>query len=355
MKPNGGAGAGAPAPIAPHVNSPGQAARPTISVVIPTYEPEPFLVDTIRSVLAQDPGAAAMQIAIVDDGSTRVNAATLLADVAPAGRIEYYDRNDNVGLAGNWNRAIALARGKFVHILHQDDTVRDGFYTQLLAGLEHSERVGMAFCRHAFIDAGDRIQRISHREQRSAGVLNRWLDRIAVAQRIQCPAAIVRRDVYETLGGFRADLRFALDWEMWVRIASRCEVWYEPQLLANYRRHDSAETARLQAAGRTTTDMVAAIEVFAAHLPEARRAYLVQKAFRRMVHSHTRRASKLLKAGAPDLAMKHVESARLVLDCMARAGDRANVSGVVASVIKRWMQWRLLRVQAWLVSRTGDT
>jgi len=349
MKPSGSAAAGAPAAIAPYVSGPGQAARPTISVVIPTYEPERFLVDAIRSVLAQDPGAAAMQIAIVDDGSKRVNAADLLAEVAPAGRIEYYDRNDNIGLAGNWNRAIALARGKFVHILHQDDTVRDGFYTQLLAGLEKSDRIGMAFCRHAFIDASDRIQRISHREQRSAGVLPRWLDLIAVTQRIQCPAAIVRRDVYETLGGFRADLRFALDWEMWVRIASRYDVWYEPQLLANYRRHDSAETARLQAAGRTTTDMVAAIEVFAAHLPETRRDRLKQKAFRRMVRSHTRRASKLLKAGAPDLAMKHVESARLVLDCMAQASGRINT----ASVIKRWMQWRLLNLQARLANRSA--
>jgi len=146
-----------------------------------------------------------------------------------------------------------------------------------------------------------------------------------------------------------ADLRFALDWEMWVRIASRYDVWYEPQLLANYRRHDSAETARLQAAGRTTTDMVAAIEVFAAHLPETRRDRLKQKAFRRMVRSHTRRASKLLKAGAPDLAMKHVESARLVLDCMAQASGRINT----ASVIKRWMQWRLLNLQARLANRSA--
>lgn len=283
-----------------------------------------------------------MQIAIVDDGSTRVRAASLLAGLAPAGRIEYYEHSDNVGLGGNWNRAISIARGKFIHILHQDDTVGSGFYAELLAGMNSAERTGMGFCRHAFIDESDRIRRISHRERRQAGVLPRWLDRIALAQRIQCPAAIVRRDVYETLGGFRTDLRFALDWEMWVRIAAHYEIWYEPQVLARYRRHGSTETARLEAAGRTMSDMMTAIEVFSAHLPSTRRGRLKLKACRRLARSHTRRASKLLNAGLPQLAMKHIESARIALN------------GMPESLTRRWMRSQLVRLEARLANSTSQ-
>jgi hypothetical protein len=38
---------------------------------------------------------------------------------------------------------------------------------------------------------------------------------IAQRQRVQCPAAVVARSTYESVGGYRTDLRLALDWEMW--------------------------------------------------------------------------------------------------------------------------------------------
>lgn len=298
-------------PVAPRQEE--ASARPLLSVVIPTYEPEQFLIEAVRSVLSQDPGPAAMQIVVVDDGSKGTRPAALLEGIAPAGRIEFHEYADNLGLAGNWNRGISVARGQFVHLLHQDDTVHAGFYSKLLAGLERSPDIGMAFCRHAFIGDDNRIERISHLERRHPGVLPRWLERICETQRIQCPAVIVRREVYEALGGFRTDLRYALDWEMWARIASRHAVWYEPEVLANYRRHARTETARLEAVGQTSSDTMAAIEILATHTPLARRASIRRRAYRRLVRSHLRRASKLLEAGVPQLAAKQLDSASAAL------------------------------------------
>ena len=105
--------------------------------------------------------------------------------------------------------------------------------------------------------------------------------RIAETQRIQCPAAVVKREVYERLGGFRSELRYALDWEMWVRIAARYDVWYEPAVLAHYRRHRSAESARLEASGRINVDLMNAIELFSNYLPVVDRARLKDRAYRR--------------------------------------------------------------------------
>ena len=51
----------------------GTEARPTISVVIPTFEPQPFLLETIKSVLDQELGDDRIQVVIVDDGSRRTN------------------------------------------------------------------------------------------------------------------------------------------------------------------------------------------------------------------------------------------------------------------------------------------
>lgn len=328
----------------------GLEARPTLSVVIPTYEPTEFLVDTLRSVLAQDLGSAQMQIAIVDDHSSKANILDLLEQVGQTERIELHEHRERLGLAGNWNRAVEIARGEFVHILHQDDIVQPGFYAALLNGLRSSERIGMAFCRHAFINERDAVERISHRERWRAGALPRWLDRISERQRIQCPSAIVRRNVYERLGGFREDLRYALDWEMWVRIASAYDVWYEPRVLASYRRHRGAETARLEAVGQTVADMTDAIVAISAHLPPARRHSLQHRAYRRLVHVHSRRAAKLIESGSPDYARMQLEGAR---NALARLPD---------DLASRWSRWRLTRLEKRLADRVrsgprqhGDT
>lgn len=307
--------------------------RPLVSVAIPTFEPQDYLIETIRSVLAQDLGIDRMQIAVVDDGSRRTHPRELLDGVVPAGRIEYYEHDNNAGLAANWNRALQVSRGQFVHILHQDDTVCAGFYSRVLSGLMSAQTPGMAFSRHAFVDQRGHVQRISHRERWRSGVLSNWIERISERQRIQCPAAIVRRDVYEALGGFRRDLSYALDWEMWVRIACRYDVWYEPGVLAHYRRHSEAESARLQAGGQIAEDLLAALDAIAMHLPRQKRTHLMQKAYRRLARQQMRRAARNLRIGHP-AAADQITSASLALDKLHDG------------IARRWLQLQLRRVQS---------
>jgi L-malate glycosyltransferase len=326
---------------APHIQASGTRAR--ISVVIPTYEPGRFLGEAIKSVLAQDPGQDVMQIAIVDDGSVNSHAHELLPSVAPAGRVEIHAHDRNLGLAGNWNRAISLARGEFIHILHQDDVVQPGFYDRLISALDRSARIGMAFCRHAYINENNIIDRISHRERWRAGVLRDWLGRIVIGQRIQCPSAIVKRSVYERLGGFRPELIYALDWEMWVRIAVNYEVWYEPATLAHYRRHETAESARLQAAGRINVDLMNAIELFSAYLPAPERARLKGQAYRGLARLQLRRASKLLQGQSRQSAADQVECARATLERLPE------------NLAKRWARDKLMRLEAQLASDASSS
>jgi glycosyltransferase involved in cell wall biosynthesis len=281
--------------------------------MIPAYEPGQFLVETLRSILAQDPGQQTMQIAIVDDASPRVDVEALIASVAPAGRIEIHRNTENLGLAGNWNRSIELARGQLVHLLHQDDLILPGFYSRLLHGFATAPDAGMAFCRHAFVDDTGHWTRRSHRERWRAGILRDWLRGISRRQLIQCPAAIVRRVVYENLGGFRSDLTFALDWEMWVRIAAAHDVWYEPKILACYRRHRGSETTRLSASGMVGADTLRAIEIFSRHIPADSRVRFVSRAYQRLVKLHLRDGNRMLKSGSPERAREQIGIARAAL------------------------------------------
>jgi GT2 family glycosyltransferase len=253
--------------------------RPIVSVMIPVYEPDDFLIHAIKSVLAAGIDREEMQIAIVDDASRITDVGRLIEQVGAKNRIELHLAERNRGLAGNWNYCLQLARGRIVHVLHQDDVVAPNFYRRMLPAFAKQPSVGMAFCRHAFVDELNRTERVSHRERWFAGTLNNWLPKIAEWQRIQCPAALVRRSVYEQVGGYRPDLRYALDWEMWVRIAVQFPVWYEPRVLAHYRRHASSETNRLRIESKLDTDVLKAIETFAHSLPQSQRNLLASRAY----------------------------------------------------------------------------
>ncbi len=243
-------------PIDPSVKN-----RPFWSVMIPAYNPPAqYLTETLRCVLAQDQGPERMQIEVVDDCSPKVDVESLVKE-SGGGRVAYSRTPKNLGLAGCWNTCIERARGEWVHILHQDDLVLPGFYNALERADSMGSNIGAAICRFSFADEnGNRLHSVDLLRS-TAGVLENWLEKIGCEQHIQCPSIAVRRRIYEKVGGFRTDLPYTLDWEMWIRIAKEFEFWYEPQMLALYRFHSNSETSKLVNSGENIRDICRCIRV----------------------------------------------------------------------------------------------
>jgi glycosyltransferase involved in cell wall biosynthesis len=234
--------------------------------MIPTYNPGRYLEKTIESVLAQAPGPGEMQIEVVDDCSMDSDVEEIVRR-AGGGRVSVYRRSERGGLCANWNTCIERARGHWVHILHQDDLVLPGFYHRLRLGIESEPDIGAAFCRHLLIDEDGNWYHIPLLLNRFAGIIPDWLERISSSVLLQTPSIVVKREVYERIGGFNPELIYTLDWEMWKRIAAHYPVWYEPQPLACYRTHNSSETSRLVRTGADIEDVRKCIEMSRAYLP----------------------------------------------------------------------------------------
>ncbi len=256
-------------PVSPEV------ARPRWSVMIPTYNGKKYLEQTLRSVLQQAPDNDQMQIEVIDDCSTEESVEELVETVGQ-GRISFFRQPRNMGLIGNWNTCIERSRGHWVHILHQDDVVLPGFYQQLEAAM--SSPAGAAFSRFLFMDEEGHWQNLERIERSTPGVLENWLEEIAVAQWIQFPAMVVKRSVYEKLGGFCLEAHYAADWEMWKRIVAHYPIWYEPQTLACYRVHSASETSRLLRSGKDIADIRKSIDISAAYLPPTQASKLCAQA-----------------------------------------------------------------------------
>lgn len=306
---------------------PVDASRPLWSVMIPTYNCAAYLHQTLARVLAQDPGPERMQIAVIDDHSTQDDPAAVVAEVGQ-GRVEFYRQPQNVGHIENFATCLKRARGALIHLLHGDDYVLDGFYRKLETAFAQHAGIGAAFCRQIFMDEDGHWQALSPLEQRESGILGNALERLAVEQRIMTPSIMVRRSVYEAVGGFDSRLLCAEDWEMWVRIAARYPIWYEVEPLAVYRMHSSSNTGRHTRTGADTRYNCLAIDLFQPYLPNA------------IADRVARRAKETYALSA--LHMAHQ---------LAALGDRTAAGAQVRAALQCSRSWRVLLAAAKLIVR----
>jgi glycosyltransferase involved in cell wall biosynthesis len=239
--------------------------------MIPAYRPKrDYLAQTLDSVLAQDTGAAQMQIAVVDDSSPDGDTAAMVKSIAGE-RIGVSRTPKNLGLAGCWNTCIERARGQWVHLLHQDDYVLPGFYAKLSAAAQLHPEVSLLATRSFFVDAGGIISRVTPRVLRLENA-GREVEDFFYDTPFQCPGVAVRRSFYEAHGGFRPELSFTLDCEMWSRVVGLAGGLVTPDVLACYRESDVNETSRLHQTARSLQDLNRLSALFAARYPAFDRA-----------------------------------------------------------------------------------
>ncbi len=215
------------------------------SVCIPTYNGAKYLDATIRSVLNQT--LADYELVVVDDCS--VDATEEIVRSFSDRRISFHKNPSRLGLGGNWTRCTELARGRYVCIFHQDDEMLPENLAEKVGVLEGNPSVGMVHSRVYQIGPQDEI--ISDcwyfKPNPEEGVVQpglSYFERLLQGVNVVCcPSAVVRRECYETLGGFDTRLPFTADWEMWMRIALFYDIAYLPEPLVKYRRHDGMETS----------------------------------------------------------------------------------------------------------------
>ena len=300
--------------------------RPRWSVMIPTYDCDGYLEVTLASVLAQDPGPEAMQIEVVDDHSTADDPEDVVARVG-RGRVDFYRQPENVGVVGNLNTCLRRSRGELVHVLHGDDFVLEGFYRTIDEHLRERSEAGAAYCRHLYVDEDGGVIDVAPLDPASSGILLEGARFLATEQRIMTPCIVVRRSVYERLGGFDTRLACAEDWEMWVRVASRFPVYYEARPLGCYRVHGNSNTGRNLRSGRSLDYTRLAIELFAEHFEPADRRAVKRAAFSRYAASGLETARCLLSEG--DTAAAHAQL-RVVWKLDRSPRTAAGIARVVA-------------------------
>ncbi len=201
-----------------------------------------------------------MEIVVVDDNSPIPLKA--LVEQLGIGIICYYYNHENRGAYRNFNTAVAISKGKWIHLLHDDDYVLPGFYKRLRESLEESpDSVGAAFTGYQNVNEQGKVifsQQIYEQERR---IITDFAERIGIKNPLNMPAVVVRRSTYENLGGYLPELNYTGDWELYKRVTAFYDWWYEPEILACYREHSQNITTDSMLSGSKGTDIRRAIEV----------------------------------------------------------------------------------------------
>ncbi|MEH2057462.1 MAG: tetratricopeptide repeat protein [Nostoc sp.] len=266
-------------PAIPPVTHP-EKPRPFWTVVIPAYNRTNYLLECLASILVQWPGAEQMEILVIDNASTPP-----LFDIVNSiggGVIRYYRNQENIGGARNYNTGIALSRGHWVHVLHDDDCVLPGFYERLQQSLATCpDSVGVGCTGFEYInEKGEALNtgEVVSLYGENRGIMADWLSHIGVCGLVTVPAMVIRRTAHERLGGYYPELTEIADWEIFKRFASSYDWWYEPGILARYREHTQKMTPENWLSGKMPKAIRRAIEISDTYFPIEHRAKITANA-----------------------------------------------------------------------------
>jgi hypothetical protein len=212
----------------------------------------------------------------------------------------------------NFQTCFELSQGKLIHLLCSDDCVREGFYEKMAQPFEEHPEVGAAFCRSILIDERNQWQGLSHFEMPRSGILPlSWLHRIAELCCISVPSlAVVRREVYENLGGFDRRCGISADWEMWVRIFAHYSMWFEAEPLAMWRVHSkSANNVNAKSDVFIQENYNTVETIFKSYLPQETNTKLARTAKQNCAFLALESADFLIKNGDLPGAMLQLKTA----------------------------------------------
>jgi glycosyltransferase involved in cell wall biosynthesis len=221
----------------PAVHAP--APEPELTVAMPAYNAGRFIRSAVMSVLAQT--RVDLELIVVDDGSTD-DTATQVEGMCDR-RVVLLRNPRRRGIGFCHNRIVEQSRAPFIVHVDADDLILPGALSQAVAAVR-GEGVGQAFSNHFEMNAAAKISRAEFDRQRDFLLRQRTSGRdlrwdLLVHGMVANPLRTYRKSALRTVGPFDESLRYAVDYEMTLRIADRFELRYIPAFFYCQRIHDT--------------------------------------------------------------------------------------------------------------------
>jgi glycosyltransferase involved in cell wall biosynthesis len=227
-------------------------AAPLVSVVTPSYNMARFLEETIESVLAQD--YPNIEYLVVDGGSSD-GTVDLLRRYE--GRLRWISEKDG-GQSDAVNKGFRMTRGEIFAFLNADDLYLPGAISAAVRGFEENPDAAVVYGEGYYAAEDGSIIRRYPTEPFDR-------DRLGLFCYISQPSAFMRRSVLEEVGLLDVNKHYALDYELWMRIAQRHPMAKVDHYMAKARMYRDTKTFRLRAFG--LSEVMSSLQHYYGYIP----------------------------------------------------------------------------------------
>ena len=204
---------------------------PTVSVLMPVYNAQLYLVEAIDSILSQS--YSDWELVIVNDGSTD-DSESIIARYKADPRIKYYDNSTNLGLIATLNKGIDLCRGRYIARMDADDISMPERLQQQFGFLEaHSDYIMCGANAIVIDNNGEKTGQIRNLTEDKYLQIN-----LLFSDPFIHPTMMIRRSSFM---GNRYDIRYkhVEDYELWCRLAKVGKIANLGLDLLRYRWHQT--------------------------------------------------------------------------------------------------------------------
>jgi glycosyltransferase involved in cell wall biosynthesis len=210
--------------------------KKTIDVIIPTFNNGIYILKAIESVQKQT--LKPQNIIIIDDGSID-NTEEIINKYKKTSEIPItYIKKKNGGPNSARNIGILLSKSYYLAFLDSDDTWDEKKLEEQVKLFNKNNNLGLIYCSYDLIDSNDKktngkIVNIDKNFQGNA------YEFVIKSNKIlgSASAVLIKKEVFSNVGLFDENLRFAEDWDMWIRISRKYEIDYSEKAIVHIRKH----------------------------------------------------------------------------------------------------------------------
>lgn len=205
---------------------------PLVSIITPSFNQAQFLEETIQSVLGQD--YPQIEYIIVDGGSTDGSVDMIKKY---EGRLAWWISEQDQGQTDAINKGFAHAKGEVLAWINSDDTYNPRAVGQAVKYLIENPDAAMVYADCNFInEAGQVIGKFNSKQTDYRRLREGCVH-------IPQQTMFFRAKYWQELGPLDPSFYFAMDYDLWTRIASKAPIKYlTGQTWANFRIHDLGKT-----------------------------------------------------------------------------------------------------------------
>lgn len=205
--------------------------QPLVSIITPSFNQAQFLEETIRSVLDQD--YPCIEYILIDGGSAD---GSLEVIQRYAGRLARWVSEPDRGQTDAINKGFAWANGEILAWLNSDDTYLRGAVGEAVDYLVTHPEAGMVYGDANLIDKDGQVIGRFPAKQTDYRRLRRGY--VHIPQQ----ASFFRASLWKRVGPLDPTFFFAMDYDLWIRLARLAPMHYTPRLWANFRLHSGGKS-----------------------------------------------------------------------------------------------------------------